>query len=106
MIDVYRINRRIGPGSDSWRNGAPPSDTSTIFADFHTGSSPRLSYTPPSTRHRCEMRSSRLDWRGVPPRSWLGLRCNGIGSKTGGKHDDAATARATVHSGVGDLYPA
>src|SRR5215211_167303 len=29
-----------------------------------------------------------------------------MGSKTGGKQDDAATARATVHSGVGDPYPA
>src|SRR5215208_1697948 len=29
-----------------------------------------------------------------------------MGSKTGGKQDEAATARATVHSGVGAAYPA
>jgi hypothetical protein len=29
-----------------------------------------------------------------------------MGSKTGGKQDDAATARATVHAGGGEPYPA
>src|SRR5262245_35984869 len=99
---MYRPSLQKKPSSAAGVKRPPPSETSTVAADFQTGSSPMLSYTPPSLRRRHLMHASRRGPTGAfPPERAFGSTSIGRGSNTGGKQDDAATARASGQAGGG-----
>src|SRR3954471_22640288 len=96
MMLVILINCPNHHVDDECPNGAPPSLTSTFAACRSTGSSPMLSYTPPSVSDRFRTHSSRSGPAAhFPPVNCPASSPIGIGRNTGGKQLDAATACAT-----------
>ncbi len=79
----------------------PPSLTSTVPYRFHTVSSPRLSYTPPSVRNTRDVNGVRCRSMPEPGENVFGSRRSSTGDSTGGKAEDAATAVASGRVGRG-----
>src|SRR5260370_15158186 len=83
---------------------APPSLTRTVRYRFQTGSSPRLSYTPPSVRNRHLVNPGTESVVASPHELMAVLAGLTLtGDSNGGKPADAATASVSFRSGLAHL---
>src|SRR6266566_4882413 len=90
-----RSRPQIFPIPGSGLKVGPASETSTVAWSCHTGSTPRLSYMPPSERAIARASACASSPAYVPPERTSRML---IGENTPGRQDDDAAARAIVQS--------
>src|SRR5262245_26564734 len=97
---LFNCHGQTRDGLSCGAKGAPPSLTRTVLKLLRTGSSPKLSYTPPSLSSGRVLYGGNCRVSEASRVNWLRVRDNSMGESTGGNAEDAATAVDRGMSGL------